>query len=41
MIDEDKSLAEVSDREKNRISHRARAMEKLAAELKRDMKNDK
>ena len=40
MIDEDKSLAEVSDREKNRISHRARAMEKLAAELKRDMKND-
>lgn len=41
MVDEDKSLAEVSDQEKNRISHRARAMEKLAAELKRDMKNDK
>lgn len=38
MIDEDKSLAEVSDREKNRISHRARAMEKLAAELKKDLK---
>lgn len=41
MIDEDTCLAEISDREKNRISHRARAMEKLAAELKRKIKNDK
>lgn len=40
MIDEDTSLAEVSDREKNKISHRAKAMEKLAAELKKDLKKE-
>lgn len=40
MIDEDTSLAEVSDREKNKISHRAKAMEKLAAELKKDLKRE-
>lgn len=33
MIDEDTSLAEVSAEEKNRISHRAQAMKKLAEEL--------
>lgn len=41
MIDQDTSLAEVSDREKNKISHRAKAMEKLAAELKKDLKENK
>lgn len=40
MIDQDTSLAEVSDREKNKISHRAKAMEKLAAELKKDLKRE-
>lgn len=40
MIDQDTSLAEVSDREKNKISHRAKAMEKLAAELKKDLKKE-
>ncbi|MCM1297938.1 MAG: XTP/dITP diphosphatase [Firmicutes bacterium] len=40
MIDEDTSLAEVSDREKNRISHRARALEKLAAELEKEIKKE-
>ncbi|MCM1054964.1 MAG: XTP/dITP diphosphatase [Bacteroides sp.] len=33
MIDEDTSLAEISSEEKNRISHRARAMQRLAEEL--------
>lgn len=33
MIDEDTSLAEIDEEEKNKISHRARAMEKLLEEL--------
>ncbi|MDE6724324.1 MAG: non-canonical purine NTP pyrophosphatase, partial [Ruminiclostridium sp.] len=36
MIDEDTSLAEVSEEEKNKISHRANAMKKLLDELKKD-----
>lgn len=36
MIDEDVSLAQVSEEEKNRISHRAKAMEKLLDELKNE-----
>lgn len=35
MIDENTSLAQVSAEEKNKISHRARAMKKLAEELKK------
>lgn len=34
MIDEDTSLAEVGEEEKNKISHRAEAMKKLLEELK-------
>lgn len=34
MIDDDTSLAQVSESEKNRISHRARAMERLAEALR-------
>ncbi len=41
MIDDDKSLAEISEKAKNKISHRAKALEKLAAELQKGMKNDK
>ena len=33
MIDDDTSMACLTDEEKNRISHRAKALEKLAAEL--------
>lgn len=33
MIDEDTSLAQIDEKEKNNISHRALAMKKLAAEL--------
>ncbi len=33
MLDEDTSMAMLSEEEKNRISHRAKALEKLAAEL--------
>lgn len=36
MIDEDTSLAEVSEEKKNKISHRANAMKKLLEELKKD-----
>lgn len=36
MIDEDTSLAEVDEEEKNRISHRARAMKKLLDALKNE-----
>lgn len=36
MIDEDTSLAEVSEEEKNKISHRANAMRKLLEELEKD-----
>lgn len=36
MIDEDTSLAEVDEEEKNKISHRARAMENLLKALKND-----
>lgn len=36
MIDEDTSLAEVDEEEKNRISHRANAMKKLLEALKND-----
>ncbi len=36
MIDEDTSLAEVSEEEKNKISHRANAMKKLLEELEKD-----
>ncbi len=39
MIDDDTSLAQVDNGEKNKISHRARAMEKLAEELKKREKN--
>lgn len=38
MIDDDTSLAEVSGEEKNRISHRANAMKKLAEELSKSEK---
>ena len=40
MIDEDTSLAEISGEEKNKISHRARAMKKLVEELKEEMKKE-
>ena len=33
MIDDDTSMACLTDEEKNRISHRAKALEKLVAEL--------
>lgn len=36
MIDEDTSLAEVSEEKKNKISHRANAMKKLLDELEKD-----
>ena len=36
MIDEDTSLAEVSEEEKNKISHRAKAMKRLLEELEKD-----
>ena len=36
MIDEDTSLAEVGEEEKNKISHRANAMRKLLEELEKD-----
>ncbi|MDE6579644.1 MAG: XTP/dITP diphosphatase, partial [Ruminiclostridium sp.] len=36
MIDEDTSLAEVSEEEKNKISHRANAMKTLMDELKKE-----
>ncbi len=36
MIDEDTSLAEVREEEKNKISHRANAMKKLLEELEKD-----
>lgn len=36
MIDDDKSLAEMSEKEKNKISHRAKAMEKLFEALKNE-----
>ncbi len=38
MIDEDTSLAMMESEEKNRISHRARAMQKLAEELQKNEK---
>lgn len=35
MLDEDVSLAQIDSKEKNKISHRARAMKKLAEELEK------
>jgi len=35
MLDEDTSLAQIDSKEKNKISHRARAMKKLVEELKK------
>ncbi|MDE7280496.1 MAG: non-canonical purine NTP pyrophosphatase, partial [Ruminiclostridium sp.] len=38
MIDEDTSLAEVDEEEKNKLSHRAKAMERLLEELEKEKK---
>lgn len=41
MVDEDRSAAQLSDEEKNTVSHRARALKKLAEMLGEDPKGEK